>query len=112
MKKQAFFGLVFGSWILGIFLICIFPPVPDYVPADHQSSYFSQDTVPEFHLRSASQAQSFQLNLGDRVLSIPFEFQFSFSPTPFGARVSEPVIDQIPSFFDTRILFEVYFETT
>lgn len=112
MKKQAFFGLVFGSWILGIFLICIFPPIPDYAPVDHQSGYFSQDLAPEFHLRNTSQCPSFQLNLGDRFLSVPFEFQFQSSSTPFDTRASEPVVDQIPSFFDTRILFEVYFETT
>lgn len=112
MKKQAFFGLVFGSWILGIFLICIFPPIPDYAPDDHQSSYFSQDLAPEFHLRNTSQNPSFQLNLGDRFLSSPFEFQFNCSLISFNTGISEPVIDEIPSLFDTKILFEVYFETT
>lgn len=111
MKKQVFFGLMLTSWILGIFLICIFPPVPDFKDADAHTGYLSVDSLPEFHLRSSFPAGSIQADLSLKFLDSAFEFRFNPGLKFLRSVPAEPAPLQLSSRFDTKILFQAFFET-
>lgn len=111
MKKRVFFGFLFCSWILGVSLICLFPPIPDYKVADQESGYLSQDSTPELHLRNTSRADFSQLDLGTAMGGLVSDFQFNSVRKllfDFGS-IRAPF--EIQSFFDTKILFRPFFET-
>ncbi|OOG71118.1 hypothetical protein B0E43_17520 [Algoriphagus sp. A40] len=111
MKKQVFFGLLICSWILGVSLICLFPPIPDYKVADQESGYLSQDSTPELHLRNTFRSGFSTLDLGIELVGLFFEFQFKSVLKPLIAIGTLKAPFEIQSFFDTKILFRPFFDT-
>lgn len=110
MNKQSLFALLFSSWIFGISLICLFPPIPDYHAVEQQESYLSQDTAPEIHQRISSHS-ILQMDFGVDFQGFIQESSFT-SSIKFLLKVdSKRTFQTIPSSFDTRILFKAFFET-
>lgn len=112
MKKQAFFGLVFGSWMIGVFLICLFPPIPDYGIVHQTSGHICLDSAPEFHLRNTFQTGSSKVPVANRFLDSNFGFLLDSERLPSSETAVAPISTQISPLFDVRILFQMYFETT
>jgi len=111
MNKQAFFGILFCSWILGVSLICLFPPIPDYKVTDQNSGFLSQDSTPELYLRNSSRASISQLDFGIELIGWVSDFRFITDPQlVFSFELSKAPY-QIASFFDAKILFRAFFET-
>ena len=111
MKKQLFFGVLFCSWILGVSLICLFPPIPDYKVVNQESGFVTQDSTPELHLRNTSRASFSQPDLGMELIGIFSDFRFLSDLEPLFRFESSQVPEQISSFFDSKILFRAFFET-
>jgi hypothetical protein len=111
MNKKSFFAVLFTSWIFGISLICLFPPVPDYHVPDQNSGHLSQDAFPEIHQRNASQTGLFKLDFGSELVGSLVEFK-SFQNFRFSS-VADSIssFSQISALFNTWILFKAFFET-
>ena len=111
MKKQVIFSFLFLSWISGISLVCIFPPVPDYQSGERNSSFLTIDANPEVHqILNPSYGVSFGeqgINLSDFVQKDLFQLD----------RVLDLLMEsigksaEICSLFDSRILLAPFFET-
>lgn len=111
MNKQSVFAILFSSWIFGITLICLFPPIPDFSFSDHDSAYLSQDELPELNQRNSIQSYFFHLDSGLEFIGSGFDFQL------------KPILQQLlflnkgngrlnpSSYFNTILLFKAFFET-
>jgi hypothetical protein len=111
MKKQVICSLLILSWISGISLTCIFPPVPDFQANTKSSSFLSVDASPEVYQISNP---NFRSTHGDQGFSL---LSFLVGNSGFQSRGRIKVfnstggLDEIPSLFDTKILIEAFFET-
>lgn len=103
--------LLFSSWILGISLICLFPPIPEYHTSEHNTGNLSQDSFPEIHQRNSSQTGLFVLDFAFQGVDATVEyentqnFRFCLLSNSIGS------FAQIPALFNAWILFEAFFET-
>lgn len=111
MIKKSLFTLLFSSWIFGISLICLFPPVPDYHSPDHNSGYLSQDAFPEIHQRNVSQTGLVELDLELDYFDSLVEFRGDYDLRFIFGIDSQSPFTEISTFFNTWILFKAFFET-
>lgn len=111
MKRPHIFALLFSSWIIGIALICLFPPVPDYDTIDGNSGCLSQDSFPEIHQRSVSQTAAFDLEFGVEFDDSFFDFKSELKLRFFSRVDSLNPLTQLSSRFNSLILFKAFFET-
>lgn len=111
MQRPFLFALLFSSWIIGITLICLFPPVPDYDTIDEKSSYLSQDSFPEIHQRNAAQESGFQLDYGFEFSDSSVDFKIDQVLSLYKGADAVGSLSQVSSFFNTWILFKAFFET-
>ncbi|MBN7810596.1 hypothetical protein J0A68_06505 [Algoriphagus sp. H41] len=112
MKKQAFFGFVLAGWILGVFLICMFPPVADYQVIQPSAGYLGQDTLPELHMRSS--AQTLSLVQAEWMKQLPGEvivFEAGAVQVLDPELVSPGQDEHTSPLFDAKVLFQPFFET-
>jgi hypothetical protein len=111
MKKQVIFSFLFLSWISGISLTCLFPPVPDYQSSERNSSFLSIDASPEMHqILNPSFGVSFGelgINISDFVQKDFFILNRAFDLLIESICKSA----EICSLFDSRILLAPFFET-
>lgn len=111
MKKQILFKVLFLSWLSGIFLICLFPPIPDFQLEHEGESFISQDSLPEFHQRNTSQSKVFQVDLGFELQGdLPFRLS-GFQSLHSNFDIVKQVLRQIYPLFNVRVLFKAFFET-
>jgi hypothetical protein len=111
MKKQSVFPLLLCSWIFGVSLICLFPPVPDYDSLGQESGSLSQESFPEIHQINTFPSSFFQLDHGydffgslpDLIIDRGFRY---FQITDYLRLTS-----QIPPFFNSWNLLKAFFET-
>ncbi|WP_147392265.1 hypothetical protein [Algoriphagus lacus] len=103
--------LLLSSWILGISLICLFPPVSDYSPSDLDTGCITKECLPELNLKNSSRSRV-AINLDGFM-----DFQsLTFDPwTPvFGSTEVLQVVFQrgvfAETFFDVKIYFRKFFE--
>lgn len=111
MNKNFLFTLLFLSWIAGLSLICVFPPIPDYQVDGESSGSISQDVLPELHQRNNSLVGIFQLELGIELMGIASDFDFNSGIDFEFLPVKGDCFAQITSHFNTRLLFKAFFET-
>lgn len=111
MKKQLLFTLLFLSWISGLFLICLFPPIPDYQVEGKSSGSISQDVLPELNQRNISLAGISQIEMGIEFLELVSRSGCNQEMKPFFRLKKEGFLIQTPFFFNTRLLFKAFFET-
>lgn len=111
MNKQVLFSILFLSWIAGISLICMFPPIPDYQVDGKDSGSISQDVLPELHQRNTSVASTSQVDLAIELLGLASDFYFNPQIYFLFLSVNWDCFIQIASFFNTRLLFKAFFET-
>lgn len=111
MNKKSFFAVLFTSWIFGISLICLFPPIPDYHAPDQNSGYLSQDAFPEIHQRNVSQTVIIELGFGFDFFNSLVEYKGDHDLRFIFGIDSQSPFTEIPTFFNTWILFEAFFET-
>lgn len=111
MKKQALFTLLFLSWVVGLSLICRFPPIPDYHVSDQNSGSISQDAFPELHQRNTSLTGISQIYLGMELQGLAADFQFNFKVKESSLFENKLNLYPTASFFNTILLLEAFFET-
>jgi hypothetical protein len=110
MKNKAFFGVVLTAWIFGIFLIANFPPISDGKVTDNLA-YLSQDAFPEIYLRNSITTKSFSSELDYRPGGLGVVIEFSPLANLLDVEHSKLIFDSTVSLFDTKILFQPFFET-
>jgi hypothetical protein len=111
MNKQVLFALLFSCWTLGIFLICLFPPIPDYQIESQNSEYLCTDSIPELYQRNSGQLGVLQFDLGVEMLVLPSDFRSKLYPRLSAALDLNHDISEVSSFFDTKLIFQAFFET-
>lgn len=111
MNKQSIFTLLFSSWIFGISLICLFPPIPDYSYSENDPSYLSQDELPELNQRNS--IHSYFIHLDSGLEFIESEFDLQFKQILHQSFFLNKKIDRLhpSSYFNTFLLFKAFFET-
>lgn len=111
MNKQSLFTLLFSSWIFGISLICLFPPIPDYSYSENALGYLSQDEIPEINQRNSIQSYFFHLDSGFEFLESEFDFNFKqrLHQSLFLNKENDRL--HASSYFNTILLFKAFFET-
>jgi hypothetical protein len=110
MKEKALVGLLLSCWIIGVCLICLFPPVPDVQISHPESAYLSEDSVPELHLRNTPRAAYIQVVTGAQSVASVFEYSFDSELALLDPLGLAPTFIQTFSLFDTKILFRLFFE--
>lgn len=111
MKRRLFFLLILSSWICGLSLICLFPPVSDFSQTDQETGAVSPESSPELHLKNSSRNRAvlhFDGFLDIQGL-IPEVDEFTFLRTEGVKLVGN--VAKVASHFDTLTLFMQFFET-
>jgi hypothetical protein len=111
MKKQVLFTLLFLSWLVGLSLICRFPPIPDYQISSQNSGAVCQDAFPELHQRNTSLSGDSHFFLGMELLGSLADFQFDFKVKESYLVENKLNLNPTASFFNTIQLLEAFFET-
>ncbi len=111
MNRQSIFALLFSSWIFGISLICLFPPIPDYSYSENALGYLSQDEIPELNQRNS--IQSYFSSFESELEFVSFEFDFQFNQILHQSLFLNKENDRLhaSSYFNTILLFKAFFET-
>jgi hypothetical protein len=111
MKKQALFTVLLLSWIVGLSLICRFPPIPDFRVNEQNSGSISQDAFPELHQRNTSLTGIPQIDLGTELQGSIVDFQIIIPVKEGSLFESKLNLNPTTSFFNTILLLEAFFET-
>ncbi|WP_332914403.1 hypothetical protein [Algoriphagus boritolerans] len=76
MNNQVCFTLLFLSWIAGLSLICLFPPIPDYQIDGDGSGSISQEGIPELNQRATSLTSTFPIDFHSEASGLNSGFDF------------------------------------
>ncbi len=111
MKRQLFFLILLSSWICGVSLICLFPPVSDFSKADIESGCINKESVPELNLKNSSRNRSVLQLDGFSDIQILIS---DFGEGSFLRLEILPIAGQAAglseSFFDVKMIFRQFFE--
>lgn len=104
--------LILSSWICGLSLICLFPPVADFYQTDQETGAVSPEAGPELHLKNTSRNRAALQFDGflDIQSRIPEVDEFTFLRTE-GVQLEGNAAKVAESLFDTLTLFMQFFET-
>lgn len=112
MTRQFSFFVLLSSWICGLFLICLFPPVSGFSQTELESGLINQELAPELTLKNSSRSRSgfpigpfvdLDFFISDSVL-VKFDRFVSLTIT------ANSIIPQ-ESVANSRLFFRLFFET-
>jgi hypothetical protein len=112
MRRQLSFFLLLSSWICGVFLICLFPPVSDFSQNELESGLINQELAPELTLKNSSRSRSsFQIGqFVDLEFFVSDSILVSFDPlVPLTLSANSIIPQESPTSF--RLFFRLFFET-
>jgi len=112
MKRSLSVLLLVTAWVVGVSLICLFPPASDFSTEEINQGCVSQDSLPKLNLKNSNRTRTI-VEFGElteiQVKAPGASDSNSIQPLllPWSA---QPLID-IELVFDFRMLFRKFFET-